>query len=188
MDAFRSKHTPSSSSSREEEINCSRLAEHPAVRAHLSSQRRMHGSMSAERFLSLWDSIVMGGVLGIPGTTSLGANLGQALARKLNIKTGKERETTVRLPCGKVVVAILAHMIREGIEINDTDQFDEGCVLRCTVPTSASTFEGDLEVRIGRLGQGKTELIAKVTFHQKYDWGRANRVLEKLFSAAQGGI
>jgi hypothetical protein len=187
LDSLGNSHTKSSSSW-ENEINCSCLTSNPDVRAYISAQKRTE-TMSGEDFLKHWDNFVMGGIFGTPvGLVSLGANIGQSLAKKLDIKTGKERESTISLPCGKVLVAILAYLVRENIKLESTEQFEEGCVLGCTIPSSVTTWKGELQVGVGKKGGGNTVVVAKVTFGQKFDWGRANRVLEKLFSAAAAGI
>jgi hypothetical protein len=90
-------------------INCERLCSYPDVRAFIASQRCSKSYVSAEEFLEHYDRVVIGGVFGLlGGITSLGADLGHALARRLDLKTGKEREATIQLPCGEVLVAILA--------------------------------------------------------------------------------
>jgi len=145
--------------------------------------------MSAEEFLEHYDTVVMGGVFGLPGgISSLGADLGHALAARLHIKTGKEREVTIQRPCGKVLVAILSHLVRENIELDSTEQFSEACLLTCTIPSSISTYKGDLKIGVGRRGSS-TVVVASATFSgQMFDWGRANRILNDLFQAARNGV
>jgi hypothetical protein len=65
------KHMPSSSQYEDDISRCG-LGEDCEVRTHLASQSRTWGTMSAERFLSLWDSVAVGPLLGALGTTSLG--------------------------------------------------------------------------------------------------------------------
>lgn len=169
-------------SSWEGEIDYAHITKDPYVHAYLAGQR-LHGSrINSERLLDTMDKMTYGVVFT--------AKAGQALARKLHISSGAEREVTVvGVPCGKVLVAILAHMIHKGIEIVATEQFDEGCMLRCIVPPNLRTLAGELEVGVEKSkARDCVEVIAKVTFHQKFDLGRGKDVLDKLISAAQNGI
>lgn len=178
----------SSSSGWQDEINCERLYSYPNVRSYLESQRRTNNYMSADDFYKQYGKI-MKSTFGTP--SSLGVDVGRALAqrlvRQLGIKTGKERTEGIYLPCGKVLVAILAHLVHEGIELEAVEQFSEGCLLTCTVPSSLATERGEMEIGVGRQGSN-TLVVAGVTFGQVFDWGRANKIIDKLFQAARAGV
>ncbi|MGH6837677.1 MAG: hypothetical protein ACREDT_02520 [Methylocella sp.] len=149
------------------------------ARAASAYQKRMSG----EDFLGAADKVVSL----VVSTVSLKAvaELAVPILGYLGIKTGKARSKTIQCPPGKAIVAVLCAFARQGQEIRQVQQFEDGCMLEAKIPSDFWSWEGSLFVTI-HVSNDATRVDAATNIKvQLYDWGKSNRYLERLFSAIE---
>jgi hypothetical protein len=134
---------------------------------------------SGEEFLAYCDkfaSVLTGGV-----PLSLIAKISQPLSERLGFKTGKLRRERLAERPGNVLVAVLCSLAQNGQQIRDIKQLSNGCVLQAALPSDIWSLKGDLLLTV-LAEEGVTVVEAGTAIHgQVYDWGKSNRLLDRLF-------
>jgi hypothetical protein len=157
----------------------------PEVRDRIALHAAMCKSkFSGEQFLECCDKVLTPLTGGVPLT--LIANIAQPLSEKLGLKTGKNRAERLGEPPGKVIVAILCSLARNGQKLGQVEQAENGCTLHAAIPSDLWSLKGDLVVEVR--AEGNTTLVeAGLTIPgQVYDWGKSQRCLGQLFADVSG--
>lgn len=136
-------------------------------------------SMSGEEFLKSCD-IAFVPLTGV--SLSMIGSIVQPIYAKLGMKTGKTRSASFNKPPGKILVALLYSLARNGRKVCRVQQGQDGCVIEAIIPSDLWSWEGNLVVSVQSKGDDTYVEAATVIKGQLYDWGKSNRCLEELFS------
>jgi hypothetical protein len=136
-------------------------------------------SMSAEEFLKGCDIAF---VLLTEVSLSMIGSIVQPIYAKMGIKTGKTRSASFNKPAGKILVALLCSLARNGRKVSRVQQGQDGCVVEAVIPSDLWSWEGSLVVSVQSRGDDTYVEAATIIKGQLYDWGKSNRCLEELFS------
>jgi len=136
-------------------------------------------SMSGEEFLKSCD-IAFVPLTGV--SLSMIGSIVQPIYAKLGMKTGKTRSASFNNPPGKILVALLCSLARNGRKVCRVQQGQDGCVIEAIIPSDLWSWEGNLVVSVQSKGDDTYVEAATVIKGQLYDWGKSNRCLEELFS------
>lgn len=136
--------------------------------------------ISGEELLQVCDKFAGALTGGVPFT--LIAKISQPISQRLGLKTGKLRREQLYQPPGNVLVALLCTLAQNGQEIRAIQQLDNGCTLQCALPSDIWSLKGDLLLTV--LAEKQTTVVEASTTipGQVYDWGKSNRVLDRLFT------
>lgn len=160
------------------EVRYQELIAVPEIRDLVSNSAAMaRKRLSAEEFLALADKI-------IPLNISL-EKLGSALApvmARLGLETGKQRVEDIPMPPGRVIVAALCSLAREGQTLQQVHQFEDGCLLEAVLPSDMWSWEGRLVASIRRTDAGSRVEAATRIKGQLYDWGKSRRCLDTFMA------
>lgn len=161
--------------------DCQALLAVPEVRARIDRHAALSkAKFSGEDFLQCCDGLLSPLTGGVPFT--LIAKFAQPISTKLGLKTGKTRQERVSDRLAVVVVSILCSLAQNGQKLLGIESTDGGCTLRATIPSDIWSINGELAVAV-RSETDATLVEAGVTVAgQIYDWGKSNRVLNRLFS------
>jgi hypothetical protein len=160
--------------------DCQVLLAIPEVRERIAR----HGAqckkkLSGEEFLEACDKykVLTGGV-----PLTLIAKISQPISERLGFKTGKVRREELAERPGNVLVALLCSLAQNGQQLRDIKQLATGCTLQASIPSDIWSLKGDLVLSV--LAEGSLTIIeAATTIHgQVYDWGKSNRLLDRLFA------
>lgn len=103
----------------------------------------------------------------------------------MGIKTGKSRGAAFALPTGQAIVEVLCAFARHDLPLAEVHQEESGCILDAEMPADLFCLHGKLIVKIHREGAGtKVEASTQIP-GQKFDWGKSNRCLDRLFGDLQ---
>jgi hypothetical protein len=176
---------PAHSGPWQQEVRYAVITSVPEVRervaAHAAAAR---AAVTGEQFLELADKALaplMGGV-SLSTVTALAA----PIYARLGIRTGKTRDEVLSRPTGAVLGDLLCFLAASGYAIKRVQQGDDGCVMECTLPSDWRSFAGELVVTVERAGDATAVRAATVIPSQLYDWGKSNKILERLFSSLGG--
>lgn len=136
-------------------------------------------SMSGEEFLKSCD-IAFVPLTGV--SLSMIGSIVQPIYAKLGMKTGKTRSASFNNPPGKILVALLCSLARNGRKVCRVQQGQDGCVIEAIIPSDLWSWEGNLVVSVQSKGDDTYVEAATVIKGQLYDWGKSNRCIEELFS------
>jgi hypothetical protein len=148
-----------------------RIARHAAL-----AKKRMSG----EEFLENAEKVFAPLMGGMP-IASLTAKFIHPLYVKLGIQMRKLRSETICKRPGEVMVGVLCSLAAQGHELRKATQAEDGCVLEATIPSDMWSFAGDLIVTVRRKGEATLVEAATIMKGQKFDWGKSNRCLDRLF-------
>ncbi len=164
-----------------ESLDCQALVTIPEIRKRIADYAaRAKKKFSGEDFLECCDK-VMGPITGgIPLT--LIAKIAQPISEKLGLKTGKGRSERLAERPGTVLVAILCSLAQNGQRILDISQSPNSCTLQVAIPSDIWSLRGDLLITVLAEGQATTVEAGLTIPGQVYDWGKCNRVLDRLFA------
>lgn len=161
--------------------DCQVLLAIPEVRERIAR----HGALckkklSGEEFLEACDKYAKVLTGGVPLT--LIAKISQPISERLGLKTGKVRREQLSERPGNVLVALLCSMAQNGQQLRDIKQLATGCTLQASIPSDIWSLKGDLLLSV--LAEGSVTVVeAATTIHgQVYDWGKSNRLLDRLFA------
>jgi hypothetical protein len=152
----------------------------PEVRNRIAQHAAMcKTKFSGEQFLECCDKVITPLTGGVPLT--LIAKIAQPLSEKLGLKMSKTRAERMTEPPGKVIVAVLCSLARNGQKLGQVEQAASGCTLHAAMPSDMWSLRGDLVVEIR--AEGDTILVeAGLTIPgQVYDWGKSQRALRQLY-------
>jgi hypothetical protein len=152
----------------------------PEVRDRIAGHAAMcKTKFSGEQFLECCDKVLTPLTGGVP--LRLIASIAQPLSEKLGLKTGKTRVERLAEPPGKVLVAILCSLARNGQKLGQIVQAADGCTLHAAMPSDVWSLKGELVIVVR--AEGSTTLVeAGLTIPgQVYDWGKSQRALRQLF-------
>jgi hypothetical protein len=160
--------------------NCQELLAIAEVRDRVASHAaQCKKKLSGEEFLAACDKFA--GVLtgGVPLTFI--AKISQPISERLGLKTGKLRREELFERPGNVLVALLGTLAQNGQEIRDIRQLSNGCVLQAAIPSDIWSLKGDLLLTV--LAEPRVTIVEAATTipGQVYDWGKSNRLLDRLF-------
>jgi len=161
-------------------INYEDLLSIPNVRdliAHHATLSKQH--MSSEEFLKLCDTAFVP-FTGVP-LASFGSIVG-SMGQHLGVKTGKTRSITFKKPSGKILVALLCSLARQGQKVHCVQQETDRCIVEAVIASDLWTWGGSLIVSVQNIGDDTYVEAATIIKGQVYDWGKSNRCLEQLFS------
>ena len=162
-----------------EEVRYKVLIKVPEVRQTISRHAvRKRTRLSGDDFLELCDQLVP-----LPAGLTLGklASVLQPIYADLGLETGKQQTGAFHQPPGEVIVAVLCSLAEQGYPLEEVRQFDDGCVLRATLPSDIWAFKGTLFVGIQhRSPETRVEATTRIE-GQMFDWGKSNRCLKQLF-------
>jgi hypothetical protein len=134
---------------------------------------------SGEQFLKCCDKVLTPLTGGVPLTII--ASIAQPLSEKLGLKMCKTQAELLSDPPGKVIVALLCSMARNGQKLGQVDQAANGCTIHAAMPSDLWSLKGDLVVAV-RVEGNMTVVEAGLTIPgQVYDWGKSQRALRQLF-------
>lgn len=162
-------------------LDCQALLAIPEIRDRISQHAaRATKRMSGEDFLEGCDKVLGSLTGGVPLT--LIAKIAQPLNKKLGLKTGKERcERWADRP-GTMIVALLCSLAENGHSLVEATHSNGVATIRATIASDIWSFAGELAANIHVEG-GTTVVEAGLTIPgQLYDWGKANRILDRLFA------
>ncbi len=143
-----------------------------------------HASMARERpsveeLLSICDN-ALSPVKGLSSKTVVA--IAQPILAGMGIKTGKTRSQVFQRPAGRILVASLCCLARQGWPLRHAKQAVDGCVLEATLPSDVWAMKANLVVSVSRTGSGTLVEVATTVPGQLYDWGKSNRCLGQLFA------
>ena len=161
--------------------DCQALLAVPEVRARIERHAALSKTkFSGEDFLECCDSLLSPLTGGVPLT--LIAKFAQPISEKLGLKTGKKRQQYLNERLAVAIVSILCSLAQNGQKLLGVEPTDAGCMLRATIPSDIWSIKGELLIAV-RSEAEATLVEADVTIAgQIYDWGKSNRVLNRLFS------
>jgi hypothetical protein len=153
----------------------------PEVRERIARQAALsRKGVSAEQFMAAADKVI-GPLMAIPIPLEPMLELSQRINSKLGLHTGKQGHEQLAWPVGRVIVAVLCSLARQGIEISSVHQAQDGCVIEAVTPSSPTSFAGTLVTTISRDGAG-TRVDATTTIRgQLLDYGKSKARLRNLF-------
>jgi hypothetical protein len=147
-----------------------RIAQHAA-----KAKKRFTG----EDFLAVCDKVFAPMSGGVP--LALIAKIAQPIAERLGLKTGKTRsERMVERP-GTVIVAVLCSLAQNAQQIREATSATNGCTITASIPSDMWSLNGDLVVTVRAEGKITVVESGLTIPGQMYDWGKCNRVLDRLF-------
>ena len=134
---------------------------------------------SGEDFLECCDQLMGPLTGGVPLTFI--AKIAQPISEKLGFKIGKNRREHLTERPGVVIVAVLCSLAQNGQKLHEVEPATAGCTIRAAIPSDVWSLKGDLVISI-RAENDTTVVEAGITIPgQVYDWGKSNRVLDRLF-------
>ena len=160
-----------------QEVEYAKLIKIPAVKdllAQCASSARK--SMSGEQFLEIYDKVFSPGV-----SLKKVAEITCPIYDNLGIRTGKTQTGYLALPPGRVIVAVLCGLARNGRAIKEVHQCSDGCIVHAKLPSDLLSLEGELVVSIRKHGPGMQIEAATRIPGQWFDWGKSQRCLNNLF-------
>lgn len=162
-------------------LDCQALLAIPAVRDRVAHHAaRATKRLSGEDFLEGCDKVLGPLTGGVPLT--LIAKIAQPLNKKLGLKTGKERCERLADRPGTVIVTLLCSLAENGHSLVEATHLAGVATIRATIASDIWSFAGELTAKI-RVEGNNTIVEASLTIPgQLYDWGKANRVLDRLFT------
>lgn len=162
-------------------LDCQALLAIPAVRERIARHAaRATKRLSGEDFLEGCDKVLGTLTGGVPLT--LIVKIAQPLNKKLGLKTGKERHERLAERPGTVIVALLCSLAENGHSLIEATHSAGVATIRATVASDIWSFAGELTAKLHVEGNN-TIVEASLTIPgQLYDWGKANRVLDRLFA------
>jgi hypothetical protein len=160
--------------------DCRALVAVPEVRARIARHAALAKTkFSGEDFLECCDQLMGTLTGGVPLT--LIAKIAQPISEKLGFKTGKNRRESLTERPGVVIVAVLCSLAQNDQKLHEIEPATVGCTIRAAVPSDVWSLKGDLLISI-RAENDITLVEAGITIPgQVYDWGKSNRVLDRLF-------
>jgi hypothetical protein len=166
-----------------ESLDCQAIIAIPHIRQRIANcAARAKKKFSGEDFLECCDQVLGPITGGVP--LSLIAKIAQPINQKLGLKTGKNRSERLTERPGTVLVAVLCSLAQNGQKILDVSQSPNSCTLRIAIPSDIWSMKSDLLITI-RAEHPATLVEASLTIPgQVYDWGKCNRVLDRLFADA----
>lgn len=167
-----------------DEIRYEVLLRQPEVRdliARHAAQSKKR--VSGEEFLELCDKAFIP-IIGV-SVAKIGA-IALPLYARLGIKTGKTLQDRFEAPAGKLLVAALCSMARNGQTLQKVEQGEDGCLLNAKLPSDIWSFAGDILLTVERKENGTRVEAATVIKGQLYDWGKSKRILAALFEDLKG--
>lgn len=162
----------------EHEIRYEMILRYPGVREAIERSARLAPKrISGEQFLALADKLVPVGV-----SMETLAGIAQSFWTRLGVKTGKHRAQLIAAPPSRVLVRALCSLASHGQTLTSVEQAADGCLLAATLPSNLFSLAGQLQVGIRRKGKQTTVDITAQIDGQFYDWGKANRSLDRLLA------
>jgi hypothetical protein len=160
--------------------DCQALLAVPEVRTRIARHAALAKTkFSGEDFLECCDQLIGPLTGGVPLT--LIAKIAQPISEKLGLKTGKNRREHLTERPGVVIVAVLCSLAQNGQKLHEVETATAGCSIRAAIPSDVWSLKGDLLISI-RAENDMTVVEAGITIPgQVYDWGKSNRVLDRLF-------
>jgi hypothetical protein len=152
----------------------------PEIRNRIAQHAAMcKAKFSGEQFLECCDKVITPLTGGVPLT--LIAKIAQPLSERLGLKMSKTRAERMTEPPGKIIVAVLCSLARNGQKLGQVEQTPSGCTLHAAMPSDMWSLKGDLVVEVR--AEGSVTLVeAGLTIPgQVYDWGKSQRALRQLF-------
>lgn len=162
-------------------LDCQALLAIPEVRERIAQYAaRATKRLSGEDFLEGCDKVLSSLTCGVPLT--LIAKIAQPLNKKLGLKTGKERCERLAERPGSMIVALLCSLAENGHSLVEATQLNDVATIRATIASDIWSFAGELIAKVHV--EGTTTIVeAGLTIPgQLYDWGKANRILDRLFT------
>jgi hypothetical protein len=160
--------------------DCQSLVAIPEVRERIAQYvAKAKKRFSGEDFLEVCDKVFAPMSGGVP--LKLIAKIAQPIAERLGLKTGKTRsERMVERP-GTVIVAVLCSLAQNNQQIREATSASNGCTITAAIPSDMWSLNGDLVVTIRAEGKITVVESGLTIPGQMYDWGKCNRVLDRLF-------
>ena len=164
----------------QELVDVQQLLAVPDVRERIAQYAaRAKKKFSGEDFIECCDKYLSPVTGGVP--FSLIAKVTQPISEKLGLKTGKERSERVAGRPGEVIVALLCWLAENGHQLREMKQIANGCTLVSAVPSDIWSLKGDLSLTVRVEGTSAVVEAALTIPGQVYDWGKSNRILDRLF-------
>lgn len=153
---------------------------HPQVKELIASaSKASKAGMTADEFLKL-ASPLLSAAGASPEATKLIAELAPGFYAKMGVKTGKETRNGYATSFGRTLAAILCSLASRNQTLVAVQEGADGCVVQAEIPSSLTTWKGNLTLTLERRPEGTLVSSAVVFPGQTSDWGRAKRVLEEL--------
>jgi len=77
---------------------------------------------------------------------------------------------------------VLCSLAQNSQRIRNIEQTDDACAIQASIPSDMWALKGDLVINVYKAGPN-TNIDAALTIPgQAFDWGKANRVLDRLFA------
>lgn len=133
--------------------------------------------LSGEALLAICDKIVSS-----PVSFEGIASVVQPLYAKWGVRTGKDRTATIDAPIGRAIARALCSLAKQGQAIEGVEQGEDGCLLTAELPSSVTSFQGELKISLRRADGGTHVAAATNIPGQVYDWGKSQRCLAQLFT------
>lgn len=160
-----------------QEIRYEVLLQHPEIRDRIArNAAQAVKGMSGEKWLELYDKLIRP-----PVSLKTVAEFVQPLYARLGIGTGKTVTETIPAPPGVVLAAVLCSLARNGREVKEVQQCDDGCVIDAVLPSDLFSLAGKLVITIHRTKRGMQVEAATRIPGQMFDWGKSRRCLNRLF-------
>jgi hypothetical protein len=160
--------------------DCQSLVAIPEVRERIAQHAaKAKKRFTGEDFLAVCDKVFAPMSGGVP--LALIAKIAQPIAERLGLKTGKTRsERMVERP-GTVIVAVLCSLAQNAQQIREATSATNGCTITASIPSDMWSLNGDLVVTVRAEGKITVVESGLTIPGQMYDWGKCNRVLDRLF-------
>jgi hypothetical protein len=160
--------------------DCQTLLAIPEIRERIAQ----HASQAKKRFtgedfLDVCDKVFAPISGGVPLT--LIAKIAQPIAERLGLKTGKTRSERMVDRPGTVIVAVLCSLAQNNQQIREAISASNGCTITAAIPSDLWSLNGDLVVTVRTEGKITVVESGLTIPGQMYDWGKCNRVLDRLF-------
>lgn len=153
---------------------------HPEVKALIADASRVSkAGMTADEFLKLAQPVL--NAAGAGGVSmKLIAEIANPIYAKMGVKTGKDAKNGYATPFGRTLAAILCSLASRNQKLVAIQEGTDGCVVQAEIPSSMTTWTGNLTLTLERKPEGTLVTSAVVFPGQSSDWGRAKRLLEEL--------
>jgi hypothetical protein len=82
---------------------------------------------------------------------------------------------------GPVIVAVLCSLAQNGQQVRGATSATNGCTITAAIPSDMWSLNGELVVTVRAEGKLTVVESGLTIPGQMYDWGKCNRVLDRLF-------
>jgi len=162
------------------EINYSNLLRIAEVRDLISlATQKSEKKLSLEELFDLFG----GALKPLTGEVSAGklAAISRPVASRFGVSVKKKRCVELTHPPGKIIVSFLCFLAESGQKVIQVEQADDACLIEAEIPSDIWSWEGTILVVVKESHKGTSVEAATKIKGQMFDFGKSERLLDKLF-------